>query len=327
MSEPGTPTFDQLRIFLAVVETGSFAAAGRTLNRATSVISYGIANLEAQLGLTLFERHGTRKPRLTAAGRAVLAEARTISQSMAGLRAKANGLLQGLEAKIDIAVDVMLPSKWLAEALSDFYAEFPTVALNLHVEALGAVTALVLDRRAVFGVSGPLAADRPGIENIIIGSVPLIPVAAPTHPLAKAGRLTPGMGRDHVQLVLTDRSPLTEGQDFGVISPHCWRLADLGAKLALLKEGIGWGSMPRPMIESDLASGQLVELVMPDETGVSYRLSGIYRSDSPPGPSAAWLLRRFVDVGRERQNELREPDRRAATAGVSGRTSRRPRRD
>ena len=50
MSEPGTPTFDQLRIFLTVVEAGSFAAAGRRLNRATSVISYGIANLEAQPG-------------------------------------------------------------------------------------------------------------------------------------------------------------------------------------------------------------------------------------------------------------------------------------
>ena len=60
MSSPGIPTFDQLRVFLAVVETGSFAAAGRKLNRAVSVISYGIGNLEAQLGLTLFEREGTR---------------------------------------------------------------------------------------------------------------------------------------------------------------------------------------------------------------------------------------------------------------------------
>ena len=47
MSNPGTPTFDQLRIFLAIVDTGSFAAAGRKLNRAVSVISYGIAHLEA----------------------------------------------------------------------------------------------------------------------------------------------------------------------------------------------------------------------------------------------------------------------------------------
>ena len=304
MSEPGTPTFDQLRIFLAVVETGSFAGAGRRLNRATSVISYGIANLEAQLGLSLFDRQGTRKPRLTVAGQAVLAEARSIGQGVDGLRAKVRGLLQGLEAQVDLAVDVMLPSAWLGEALRAFYEEFPTVALNLHVEALGAVTALVLQRKAVIGISGPLAADMPGIENVIVGSVPLIPVASPDHPLAKEDALHPGMGRDHVQLVLTDRSPLSEGRDFAVVSPHTWRLADLGAKRALLREGIGWGNMPKPMVEDDLRTGKLVKLAMPDETGVSYRMSGIYRSDSPPGPAATWLLERFVKVGQERQGEI-----------------------
>ena len=304
MSEPGTPTFDQLRIFLAVVETGSFAGAGRRLNRATSVISYGIANLEAQLGLSLFERQGTRKPRLTVAGQAVLAEARSIGQGVDGLRAKVRGLLQGLEAQVDLAVDVMLPSAWLGEALRAFYEEFPTVALNLHVEALGAVTALVLQRKAVIGISGPLAADMPGIDNVIVGSVPLIPVASPDHPLAKEDALHPGMGRDHIQLVLTDRSPLSEGRDFAVVSPHTWRLADLGAKRALLREGIGWGNMPKPMVEDDLRTGKLVKLAMPDETGVSYRMSGIYRSDSPPGPAATWLLERFVKVGQERQGEI-----------------------
>lgn len=298
MSEPGTPTFDQLRIFLAVVETGSFAAAGRQLNRATSVISYGIANLEAQLGLSLFEREGTRKPHLTAAGQAMLAEARAISKGMDGLRAKAKGLLGGLEAQVDLAIDVMLPSQWLGETLRAFYAKFPTVALNLHVEALGAVTALVLDRRAVIGISGPLGAEMPGIENVTIGSVSLVPVAAPDHPLAQARPLLPGMGRDHVQLVLTDRSPLSQGREFAVISPHTWRLADLGAKLALLKEGIGWGNMPRPMVASDLAAGRLVELDMPDDTGTDYRLSGIYRTDAPPGPAASWLLERFRHAGR-----------------------------
>ncbi|GAC1415706.1 MAG: hypothetical protein NVSMB69_17400 [Novosphingobium sp.] len=74
MNGPGTPTLDQLRIFLAIVDTGSFAGAGRKLNRAVSVISYGMANLESQLGLLLFDREGTRKPVLTEAGRALLAE-------------------------------------------------------------------------------------------------------------------------------------------------------------------------------------------------------------------------------------------------------------
>lgn len=293
MQTPGTPTFDQLRIFLAIVETGSFAAAGRRLRRATSVISYGIANLEAQLGLALFDREGTRRPVLTDAGRALLAEARTVAHGMDGLRAKARGLLAGLEAEVGLVVDVMLPSERLAEVLNAFREAFPTVALRLHVEALGAVAALVLERQATIGVSGPLSGDFAELSRRALGAVPLVPVAAPHHPLARAA-LAPGAGRDHIQLVLTDRSPLTRGRDFSVASDQTWRIADLGAKHALLREGIGWGNMPRPLVEPDLRSGALVELAMPDIPPVSYRLEGIWRADTIPGPASTWLLDRLA---------------------------------
>lgn len=299
VANPGTPTFDQLRIFLAIVDTGSFAAAGRRLGRAVSVISYGIANLEAQLGLSLFEREGTRRPQLTVAGRALLAEARTISHGIEDLRAKVKGLLDGLEAEVDLAVDVMLPSERLGKVLRAFAREFPTVQLRLHMEALGAITAMVLDRQAIVGISGPLAAGVEGVECIAAGMVPMVPVAAPDHPLGRMERIAPGAGREHIQLVLTDRSRFTEGQDYSVLSPKTWRLADLGAKHALLREGIGWGNMPLPMIEPDLVAGTLVRLAMPDHPGGIYRFAGIWRRDTPPGPAASWLLDQFVRLGEE----------------------------
>lgn len=297
MSNPGTPTLDQLSILLAIVDTGSFAAAARKLNRAVSAISYGITNLEAQLGLTLFDREGTRRPKLTVAGRAVLTEARAAALVIDGLRAKVKGLLEGLEAEVDLAVDVMLPAERLGRVLRAFAAEFPTVQLRLHVEALGAVTAMVLDGKAGIGLSGPLSAGVPGIESRLAGSVPMVPVAAPDHPLGRMTTIEPGAGRDHIQLVLTDRSRFTEGQDFSVMSPKTWRLADLGAKHALLREGIGWGNMPLPMIEADLVAGTLVRLAMPDHTGGTYRFAGIWCRATPPGPAASWLLDRFVELG------------------------------
>lgn len=294
MSNPGTPTFDQLRIFLAIVDTGSFAAAGRKLNRAVSVISYGIANLEAQLGLSLFDREGTRKPQLTVAGRAMLAEARSIAHGMDGLRAKVKGLLDGLEAEVDLAVDVMLPAEALGPVLRGFAREFPTVQLRLHVEGLGAVTAMVLDRQAIVGVSGPLARGVEGLDSIAAGSVEMVPVAAPDHPLGRMDHIPPGAVRDHTQLVLSDRSRFTEGRDFAVVSPKTWRLSDLSAKHALLREGVGWGNMPLPMIEGDLVTGTLVRLAIPDHPGETYRFAGIWRRDTPPGPAASWLLEQLV---------------------------------
>jgi DNA-binding transcriptional LysR family regulator len=298
-SGPGTPTLDQLRVFLTVVEVGSFAGAARKLGRATSVISYAIANLESQLGVSLFDRESTRKPQLTEPGRAVLAEARSISNGINGLRAKVQGLLQGLEAEIHLVLDVMLPASRVVDALKAFRAEFPTVSLRLYVEALGAVTQMVLNRTATIGVGGPLDAEIAGVERVGVGSVELIPVASPDHPLALGGRNAPGAARDHIQLVLTDRSPLTQGQDLAVVGTQTWRLADLGSKHMLLKEGIGWGNMPEPMVREDLEARRLVHLDVPDCKGGAYRLQALYRTDTPPGPAGSWLIDRFQAQARE----------------------------
>ena len=294
---PGHPTLDQLRIFLAVADEGSFNSAARKLNRAVSVVSYGIANLEAQLGVTLFEREGSRKPRLTEAGQAVLSGAREISNDVDALRAKVRGLLEGIEPEVSLVVDVLVPSHRVAAILREFQLAFPTVTLRLHTEALGAVAALIIGGSAQLGIGGPVIADDPAFERIGAGAVELIPVAAPTHALAQIEKPVSGAARNYTQLVLTDRSPMTAGRDFGVMGNRTWRLADLGAKHALLLEGIGWGNMPREMVESDLAGGRLVELKLPDHRGGNYALSALWRRDQPPGPATRWLLDRFVERG------------------------------
>src|SRR4029453_5272949 len=78
----------------------------------------------------------------------------------------------------------------------------------------------------------------------------------PSHPLAKSrGGVSVSTIAKHVQLVLSDRRALSEGRDFGVLSPLTWRLADLGAKHAFLKAGLGWGHMPLHMVKADVDSG------------------------------------------------------------------------
>lgn len=284
------PSLDHLRIFLAVAEEGSFGGAARRLGRAVSVISYAVAQLEAQLAVQLFAREGSRRPELTETGRALLAEAMAISDDVDALLAKVRSLRQGLEPELSLAVDVMVPGHLLALLLADFQTMFPSVSLRLHVEALGAVAALVVEGRATLAIAGPDILDLPGIEREIVGKVEMVPVAAPGHPLARQDRIAPGEARDHLQLVLTDRSALTQGRDFAVASPRTWRIADLGAKHALLREGAGWGLMPRHAIADDLACGRLVELRLPETASIAYALIAMWRRDQPPGPAAVWVL-------------------------------------
>lgn len=294
MKGPGTPTFDQLRVFLTVVDVGSFAGAARKLNRATSVVSYTIANLEAQLGFALFDRDSTRRPCLTEAGRIVLSETRSVANGVNRLRAKAQGLLQGLEPSLSIALDAMLPASRVLDALKGFRSEFPTIPLQIRTEGLGAVTDLVLNGAASIGVCGPPDVDIDGLDRMGIGSVELIPVAAPNHPLALASDKRIGAGREHIQIVLTDRSERTKGIDLGVVATHTWRVADLSTKHMLLLEGLGWGNMPVPMIREDLLSGRLVRIELPDIKGGNYRFFAIHRSDAPPGPAGSFLIQKFA---------------------------------
>lgn len=290
MVNVGQPTLDQLRILLAVHDEGSFNAAARKLGRAVSVVSYGIGALEAQLAVSLFEREGSRRPRLTDAGRSLLASARAVIDDTDDLVARARSIHAGVETEVSIVLDVMVPFGPISSILQEFQQAYPLVDLRLHVEALGAVAALVLQARADLALAGPVLLDLPELERKEIGSVELVPVAAPGHPLAQFTKIKPGQARSYLQLVLTDRSSYTEGQDFSVMSPRSWRLADLGAKRELLVGGSGWGNMPRHLVEDDLAKGRLKILELPEGTSVDYRLSALWRKDRLPGPATAWLL-------------------------------------
>lgn len=290
----GEPTLDQLRLFIAVADHGSFGGAAKASGRAVSAVSYAIAQLEAALALTLFDREGSRRPVLTAAGEGLLAEARRVADGADALLAKARSLHAGQEPSLTLVIDVMVPGDVTAHVLGEFRRFFPTCALTLRIEGLGAVAACVIGGDADLAIGGPVIGDDPALERQAVGEIDLIPVAAPSHPLARAGVL-PGESRRHLQLVLTDRSPLTEGREFSVLSPLTWRLGDLGAKHSLLKEGLGWGNMPRAMVAGDLASGALVELDLPEKPGAHYRMSALWRRDMRLGPAASWLVDAFRD--------------------------------
>jgi DNA-binding transcriptional LysR family regulator len=283
------PTLDQLTVLTAVAETGSFSAAARTLRRGQSVISYTIANLEAQLGVVLFDRGG-RAPVLTQAGRAVLEDARRVAQAVNEMRARASALQQGLEAEVALAVDVLFPVPLLVGVLRAFAVAFPTVSLRLRMEAVGGVAQQVLDRVCGLGVAGWSGGLPDVLERRPVAQVVLFPVAASGHAMCGFPVVPRRVARENVQLVLTDSSRLTEGRDFGVIGVKTWRLGDLGAKHALLLAGLGWGNMPSHLVADDLAAGRLVRLrIEGEEDGHEYSFNLIHRTDKPPGRAGAWL--------------------------------------
>ncbi|HEY8089197.1 MAG TPA: LysR family transcriptional regulator [Polyangiaceae bacterium] len=288
-------TLDQLHLFLAVVDAGSFSAAARSLRRAQSVVSYGIANLERQLGVTLFDR-SSRTPALTAPGRELAADARAVVSQVDRLRARARGIKQGIEPHLGLAIDQLFPVPALVHALVAFRERFPTVAFDLHTEALGRVGELVLDGTCSVGI-GPLFPQLPeSVDRRPLANVTMVHVASPDHPLARRrGTIPVTEVKEHTQIVLADRSRLTGDWSIGVFSGRTWRVLDLGVKHALLRGGLGWGGMPLHVVAGDLARKKLVKLRL-DVAGspdFDIALHAMNRASDPPGPAGRWMLERL----------------------------------
>jgi DNA-binding transcriptional LysR family regulator len=295
-------SLDQLRAFIAAVDAGSFSAGARKLNRAQSAVSELVSNLEAQLGVVLFDR-SERYPKLTAAGVQLIADARSVVANVDLLKARAKGISRGLESELSAVVDVLFPIEAIAESAKEFRDKFPRTPLRLYVEALGGAYQPVLDGRCSLGVVGslPTAPDSITLERLL--GLPMIMVAAREHPLALINGVIPKTELSkHIQLVLTDRSELTLGREFGVMSPLTWRLGDLFAKHAFLLKGLGWGGMPLHAVKQDLAEGRLVKLSIEDmvEQSLVLPMSAAYLTANPPGPAGRWLIDRLKQCSGQR---------------------------
>lgn len=286
-------TLDQLRVLLAVVETGSFSAAGRQLHRVQSAISHAVATVESQLGAELFDR-SHRRPVLTPTGEAVLILAREICARADALRRLADGLARGEEATVGLAVEALYPSAALARVCRDFAALWPCVRLNLHTDTLGGVAARVLDGTCALGVVGP-AVERSSLRAWPLGEVELVPVAAPEHPLARLpGPIPAEQVVEQVQIVLSERQGEAATPDQGVLSARTWRVHDLQTKRTLLLEGLGWGNMPLPLVAADLAARRLSQLRLAEQPRrLAVALWAVTRPDTAPGPATRWLLERL----------------------------------
>lgn len=301
------PTLDQLSIFAAVADCGGFSAAARRLKRSQSVVSYAIANLEDQLQVKLFERHGTRQPRLTEAGTALLMDARRVLSGLDGIRARTRALQQGLEAEVVVAVDPTVPTQVLSPLLSAFEEDFPTVDIRLHVGAIGVVHDQVARQIAHVGFGGEPNRGDGQVVLQPMGFASLVPVAAPSHPLARAQPPIPrSVARQYTQIVITDVTDQTRGRDFGVIADRTWRMTDMGLKHELTLAGLGWGGLPYAKVARDIDEGRLVRLDLEDYPTQQFPLVAMHHVARPPGPATLWMIQRFRTILLEVETACKE---------------------
>lgn len=288
--------FESLRVFLAVLDHGSFSAAARSLGKVPSAVSMAIAHLEADLNLTLFDRRG-REPRPTPQAVALIPQARLLAEQLLKLDTHALSLTQGLEPCLTIAVapDLLAATPW-SEALVQLSAEYPLLEVEVlaapQTDALGmlhtgrAHVALVFERASLDA--------REGFQEV--GREILVAVVAPTHPMLRGQKARRGVREDDLavvrQIVVAGRHTADVDERI-VMSRHQWRTDTPVAAMGLVIAGLGWAWLPQGFVRAPLAAGQLVQIPLENfSNAMPLWVDAVWAKASPLGPAA----RRFLEL-------------------------------
>lgn len=122
---------DQLRSFLAIVDTGSFTRAAERVNKTQSAVSMHVRRLEEQLGCALFVKQG-RGSRLSGEGEKLIDYARRIIQIEAGALAALSR--KGLKGVVRLGIPDDYAEFFLADILGRFYQHHPFVEVSVVCE-------------------------------------------------------------------------------------------------------------------------------------------------------------------------------------------------
>ncbi len=286
---------DNVRVFLAVLDTGSFSAAARSLGRVPSAVSMTIAQLEAELDLALFDRR-TREPRPTDVARALEPQARQLASQLRQLQAHAQELHQGLEKRLTLAIAPELLSVPWSQPLAVLAEEFP----SLDVEVLSAPQAAALRMLHAGEAQLALVFERPGTDEREsfqeLGHEVLVAVMSPEHPDARArqDRLSLKDLLDIRQIAVASRD--SRGADPRVlVARQIWRTDSHLATLSLVQAGLGWAYLPQRLVAPLVATGQLVEIRFGNMSNqLRLWVDVVWQNDQPLGLGA----KRFIELMR-----------------------------
>jgi len=286
-------SLDQWLVFCAVVDAGSFARAAETLHRSQSAVSYALNRMQEQLGLRILRPDG-RRAVLTEAGQALLPRARRLLDEAEAVERSAREMAAGWEPEVRLTVDRAFPCEPVMAALRAFTEAGPGSRVRLHEAIMSGVDDALVAGRTDLAIGGTVPEGFIGDQLLDLA---FIAVAAPDHPLAAAESLTLADLRRQTQVVVSDsgeRSPRSDGL---VGADQAWHVASLESKRAALLAGLGFGWLPRHMVEDDIRAGRLAELPLTSGRTRHSRFHLIHRRPTETGPAAtllAGLLRKSV---------------------------------
>ena len=286
--------FHHLRYFLAVTRAGGFTPAARALSVTQPTVSSGIAELERDLGVKLFNRD-SRHVDLTLEGRTLMSYALRIEDLLeeAGQRLSRDVLPDGFRfGAIDAAVIYLLP-----EILRTYLDTYPQLDLAIQVAPSRYLVEDLLTNRSEFAlISLPL--DHPRIQTIPLCSDEFLLVVGASHHLAGRTAITPAEAAQETLILFHPDSVSRQIVDerfaeAGVAPRIVMEMSSPEAMRKLVEAGVGVSFLPSMTVQDAVAMGSLCAvpvdgMAFDREIGLAWRRGRYF------GPTISLLIEQIL---------------------------------
>ncbi|MEO9876948.1 MAG: LysR family transcriptional regulator [Anderseniella sp.] len=299
------PNIEHFRAFVLAAELGSFSAAARQMGKAQSAVSTAIANLEIDADVQLFDR-SSRNPVLTAAGAALLPNARGILLGNQEFLARATSMSQGVESHLCVAIEQGISIKPLLGLLRDFSSAFAHVSLEILTPDSIDMATLLKRGRAELGLMIEQEGYPTGFQFRGVGYSRTVPVTARDHPLATLAQVRHADLRKYRELVPQSRQSAETGRSDRRKSPSLWYAENPMLVMELVAQGFGWAELPYSIIADRIRTGELAPLNYAfQQSDILQGVDAVWTEQRALGVAGQWMLNKLLelpqDVWREGQ--------------------------
>lgn len=296
------PTIRQLQFLVAIADTGRFGEAAERMHVTQPSMSAQIADMEASLGVVLFER-GRHGASLTPVGAEMVRRARLILAQVQELRAAARQSDGQLRGRLRLGVLPSIGPYLLPESAKRLHARFPELRLALREEKTIDLDARLADGRLDAGIS--TAEDHPSCKSIPLFQEDLWVCVSRDDELGKEdgpirlsalkGRelLSLGYGHGLSQIV----SELARKANAHVSTEYEGTSLDAIRHMAVMEAGVA--IVPSLYVASEVRWDKDLVARRIEHAGARRKISLIWRSTSPLAPQFRLLSEVLAHAGRD----------------------------
>lgn len=281
-----------MKVFVAVGEEESFAAASRRIDLSPAGVTRAIAALEDQLGVKLLART-TRNVRLTEAGRRYLDDTRHILASIVEANEAAAGVNAAPKGNLSVTASVLFGSSFVTPCIVRFLKDFPEVDVSAYF--LDRVVNLVDEGMDVAVRIGHLPDS--GLRAVRVGQVRRLLVASPEYLERHDMPQHPGDLLRHTIIASTGLSPRVEWKFGDANDPTLVHIkprltvTSNDAAIVAATSGLGIARLLSYQVGNELDAGRL-KIVLPEYEEAPWPIHVLHR-ESKYGSAK---VRHFIDL-------------------------------